>query len=74
MQSSYLSELKQLIDFDNWKQIRENPGKPEKIRRPDIIRKKYNIITHLMSKVSIMYRTVVQTTEIGRFEKSDKKT
>ena len=28
---------------------------------------------YLMSKVSIMYRNIVQNTEIGRFEKSDKK-
>ena len=55
------------MESDILKKIRE------KIRKPDKIRKKYYIMSYLISKLSIMYTNIVQTIEIGRLEKSDKK-
>ena len=46
---------------------------PEKIWKPDKNPEKNIIISHLISKVSIMSRNIVQIIEIRRFDKTDKK-
>ena len=50
---------------------RENP---EKIQKPENDAENNIIKSYLISKLSIMSRNIVQTNEIRRFEKSDKKT
>ena len=49
----------------------KNPGEnPVKIWKPDFLEKSV-IISYLMSKLSILWRNMVQTTEIWNFEKWD---